>query len=87
MVMRFDVSDPRAVVDPPEETFFENLYRLIDSISDEVRSTDPDLMAIDFWAWKIKTRITILEALGEDTTPEEKPIFSDEDTSLQGSIY
>ena len=43
-----------------EETIWEELYRFIESISNEVRDDDMDIMAIDFWLWKIERRINIL---------------------------
>ena len=44
-----------------EETIWEQLYRFIDSINDEIRSADPDNSVIDFWLFKIKNRVKIMK--------------------------
>ena len=50
-----------------EETIWEELYRFIDSIHDEIRSDDISRVSIDFWVFKIKRRVDILHsALDKD---------------------
>ena len=43
-----------------KETIWEELDRFIGSIHDEIRSKEPDNVAIDFWLFKIKRRIKML---------------------------
>jgi len=45
-----------------KETIWEELDRFIGSIESEIRSDDPDQVAIDFWLFKIKRRIDILHS-------------------------
>ena len=44
-----------------EETIWEELDRFVDSIHDEIRDEDPDMISIDFWLFKIKRRVSILK--------------------------
>ena len=44
-----------------EETIWEELDRFIGSIQDEIRSDDQDNVSIDFWLFKIKRRIDMLQ--------------------------
>ena len=44
-----------------EETIWEELDRFIGSIQDEIRSDDQDNVSIDFWLFKIKRRIYMLQ--------------------------
>ena len=43
------------------KVWWEDIQRFIDSISAEIRSDEPDLVAIDFWLFKIERRIKILK--------------------------
>ena len=50
-----------------EETIWEELYRFIYSIHDEIISDDMSRVSIDFWLFKIKRRVDILHgALDKD---------------------
>lgn len=49
--------------DATEETFWEQTQRFIDSIRDEVKSEEPDQVAIEFWLFKIERRVGILKKL------------------------
>ena len=44
-----------------EETIWEEMYRFIGSIQDEIRADDTDMTSIDFWCFKLKRRVKILE--------------------------
>jgi len=44
-----------------EETIYEQLDRFIGSIKDEIRSDEPDGVAVDFWLFKIERRINTLK--------------------------
>jgi len=49
-----------------EETIWQELQRFIDSIRDEIKTTDPDRISIDFWLFKIERRIKMLKDVIED---------------------
>ena len=44
-----------------KKTIWQELYKLIDSINNELRSDNMDKIAIDFWLFKIKRRIKIIQ--------------------------
>ena len=52
-----------------EETIWQQLYRFIGSIQDEIKDDKPDLLEIDFWLFKIERRVKILE---KEMTNREK---------------
>ena len=47
--------------DNTEETFWEQTQRFIDSIQDEIKSPEPDQVAIEFWLFKIERKVNILK--------------------------
>jgi len=49
-----------------EETIWEELYRFVDSIHDEIRDEDPSMVSIDFWLFKIKRRVNTLKEWCEE---------------------
>ena len=49
-----------------KETIWQELQRFIDSIRDEIKTTDPDRISIDFWLFKIERRIKMLKDVIED---------------------
>ena len=45
----------------PEEDIWEQLERFTGSIKDEIKSNNPDPVAIDFWLFKIDRRVELLK--------------------------
>jgi hypothetical protein len=44
-----------------DDPIWKDLQRFIDSIHDEIRTAEPDRVAVDFWLFKIERRIKILK--------------------------
>ena len=53
--------------EPHKETIWEELQRFIGSIQDEIKSENPDPVAIDFWLFKIERRVAILKKHFDET--------------------
>lgn len=47
--------------DQKEETIFEQMNRFVDSIEAEVKDENPSIVSIDFWLFKLRRRIQMLQ--------------------------